>query len=72
MKIWLLKRMGSVGWDEYLGFVISAPSPSEARAEAARVSDEEWWLDPKRTSCESVGVRNSNSTKIILSSFNAG
>lgn len=72
MKIWLLTRKGRFTWDEYLGFVIRAASPSEARAEAKRVCGEEWWLDPKQTDCKMVGSTTIETTGIILASYNGG
>lgn len=70
--IYLLKRKGSVDWDEYHGFVVRADSEEDAR-EAAQHWDNnsrKWWKNPKLSSCEEV--KNSGQREIILSDFKAG
>lgn len=74
MKLWLLKKLDEeVGWDEYAGFVIRAPTSDEARQIAnaetfcSQVGE---FLDPRKTSCEELKAEGP--TEVILSDFRAG
>jgi hypothetical protein len=76
MTLYLLKRIGAAGREEYEGFVLRAGSPEEARQMALRAalpSEEEFapeWLDPERTSCESLSAEGERD--ILLAAFKAG
>ena len=74
-KLYLLKRMDRVGYDEFDGFVISADTETEARdfaiQEAADEGDEVWssQLD---VSCTLLALNTKHDKGIVLGSFNAG
>jgi len=55
MKLWLLKRLGKVRWDEMAGIVVRAENEANARSEASHhAGDEGWgvWLNPAYVTCE--------------------
>jgi hypothetical protein len=73
VKLWLLKRTeNSVGWDEYLGFVVAADDSTRAREMAHEAAREPWWLDSSQTSIEHIGEAAYPEDRVVLDSFNAG
>ena len=82
MKLYLLKRRGSIGYDEYASFVVRAESEDEARRIAAdacgfskyrEIPDAEDFKDAVYSTCKvlkSEGVEGE--AGVILGSFNAG
>lgn len=76
MKLWILTRKDSVGYEEYDSFIVLAQDESEARKLAhdqASYSFEDWsvWLDTNLCSCEQL-TRKGKKAKIILGSYNGG
>ncbi len=69
-KLFVLKRLNSVGWDEHAGFVVRAKDENEARQLAASAGREDWWSFPEQTSCEVITTKGQS--EIILEDFNAG
>lgn len=71
MKIFLLERIGAVGWDEYTGKVIVAKDEARAREIANQDTGDEGtiWNDPQKVSCVVV---DKTVEGIVLESFNAG
>lgn len=71
MKVYLLTRIGKIGYDEYDGKVIVAENEDEARIIAnIRTGDEgKIWEDPTKVVIVEV---NAKYTSIVLTSFNAG
>lgn len=65
MKLWLLTRTDNYGWDEYIGFVVRAPSASAAKK---LVVNKEAYL-PKWKVTE---IKISGEPEIIFESFHAG
>jgi hypothetical protein len=73
MKLFLLKRLGPVGWDEVRGVVIRATSSIIARRLAAASRGDEGsepWMDPEQTMCKVLD--NEGAPGIILQDFNQG
>ncbi len=73
MKLWVLGRLGEVGYDEYGGFVARATTEQEARTYASeQAGDEgaETWLDPVLSSCVILPVRGE--AGIVMDSYHAG
>lgn len=70
-KIYILKRIFSVDYDEYSGKVIIASSPKAARALAnLRVGDEgKIWTDPNLVMCKELSL---NEPAIVLQAFKEG
>jgi hypothetical protein len=70
-KIYLLKRIFSVGYDEFDGKVVIAPSAKAARKLAnMRYGDEgPVWADPKKVFCQEIDLTVS---LVVLESFKAG
>ncbi len=71
--LFILKRLDDPGYDENLGFVVSAKSNRQARVWASANSADEGknvWLDVKRSSCKQLKANQWLSTH--LTSFNAG
>lgn len=70
-KIYLLTRKDRVGYDEYTGFVIVAGTEEDARTRANSIAADEGpiWAEPDFVKCEEV---NTETTGIVLDSFNAG
>ncbi|MBS1722471.1 MAG: hypothetical protein JSS66_05630 [Armatimonadetes bacterium] len=58
MKVWLLKRLRGVGYDEFISFVVVARTEQAARKRAAKVAERDdqagMWLSDKCTTCEVV------------------
>ena len=74
-KLYLLKRMDSVGYDEYDGFVVAADTETEARDFAAKESADEGagvWNSQLDCSCTLLALSSKHSKGIVLGSFNAG
>jgi len=71
MKIYLLKRIFSVGWDEYDGKVIIASSAKAARKIAnLRVGEEgQIWDNPKLVLCQEIDL---TMPMVVLTSFKNG
>lgn len=70
--IFLLKRIGRVGYDEVKGIVVCAQSDSEARGIAAAACGDEGpgaWLHSNFSTCDYV---NPQDTGMILVDFRAG
>ncbi len=73
MRLYSVCRIGTCGWDEYLGFVIRATSEESARYMASQSAADEGravWLDPEKTRCEVVPELGEEG--IVLASFQAG
>ena len=70
--LYLLCRIGPIGYDEYDAKVVRAASKREARETANQNVGEEGaiWLDTAKVSCRVVDAKGQ--PKVILSSFNAG
>ena len=60
-----------MGWDEYVGFVVAAESPGDARILSYDRSREDRWLDETQTSVEVIGESETH-RGIVLDSFRAG
>jgi hypothetical protein len=73
MNIYLLERVGRVGYDEYDGFVIAATSETEARNLCDSADEGDIWDNQLDVTCTLVGTASEDTEKgIILGSFNAG
>lgn len=74
MKLWLLERLGRVGYDENVGHVIAADTEEEARQLAnAEAKDEGGiWKSDAAVSCVEIGETDRSWPHIVLRSFNAG
>lgn len=73
MKLYLLKRIGHVRYDENAGFVIRAETEQRARTLASMESADEGaecWLNPEKSTCSEIEVEGSE--EIIITDFNAG
>ncbi len=72
MKIYLLKAVNRVGYDEYDGFVVAAENETEARqiANDNSADDCRIWNDPLKVRCERL--KHTLAKGLILGSFNAG
>lgn len=70
-KVYLLKRIFAVGYDEYIGKVIIASSAKAARKMANLKYGDEGaiWTDPKQVLCLEITL---TSPLIVLEAFNAG
>lgn len=74
MKIWLIRRMGDIGYDEFDAKVVAANDEEGARRIASiRTGDEgaTEWLDPKRSMVTEVRTDEDHEV-VILESFCAG
>lgn len=75
MKLYLLRRMDSVGYDEYIGFVVSADNETEAREIASeQFADEgkDKWHSQLDVSATLIALNSTQPKGIVLESFNAG
>ena len=76
MKLWLIRRMEHVGYDEYDAKVIAAHSEEGVRGLAAINTGDEGkdaWLNSGRSMITEVGLaRDPEHEQVILESFNAG
>ena len=72
-KIYLLERTDDkLGYDQYLNFVVIAPSPNKAKELCMEMSADEGeqpWVDAK---CTVIGNPKDDKPRIILGDFNAG
>lgn len=69
LNVWVLNRIEPTRHDEYLGFVIVAPTADEARKIAdRRVNEDGVWLNPQKTTCRVV---NQSVSGIVLDSYKA-
>lgn len=74
MKIWLVKRMEPIGYDEYDAKVVAAHDEAGARRLAALWTADEGkatWLDPERSMVTEVRTDGEHE-EVILDSFCAG
>jgi hypothetical protein len=74
MKVWLVKRMGDIGYDEYDAKVVLAWTEEGARRVAAlRTGDEgaSEWTDPQRSIVYEVRT-DGEREEVVLDSFRAG
>lgn len=75
MKLWLLNRTDSIGYDEYTGYVIASETENEARLIAAQNhADEggEVWEGQLTCTVECIALETNQGVGIVLESFNAG
>lgn len=84
MKIYLVKRTDTIGWDEFDGFICSAKDEEEARhtvpifESMSKVDEQQceycWISKDKINSLEviEIGEANTEERVVFLSSFNAG
>lgn len=73
MKIWMIDRIGSCGYDEADGFIVRAKSPRAARFLCANQHGSEGpevWVDPKQSTCKLLVP--DGAPGVLLCSFNAG
>lgn len=71
MKIFLLKRLDSVEYDQYIGFVISAKDEISARSIAGDIDGKKSrWIDHHQTSCKEI--KQDEEEGVILSSYLSG
>lgn len=71
MRLWLLERTDSIGYDEIAGFVIRAATEPYARTLASRAASgegKEVWLNAS-TTCEEISPYDN--AGIILTDFRA-
>lgn len=74
MTIYLLERLGRIGWDENRSIVVRADDETQAREVAAKnAADEgpEVWRNPGVTTCEVVDP-DAEVSDVIAIDFNAG
>lgn len=71
-KLYLLKRINRLGYDEYDGFLISADSESEARSLCKYADEGDIWGDSSEVSCKEVAPYTEEPKGIVLERFNAG
>lgn len=77
MILYLLERsrISAAGYDEAMGFVVAASNPDEARELASKQAGDEGaaaWLAPSLTTCREIGSGETQTSGVILRSFNAG
>ena len=73
MKLWILARLGFVGYDEADGIVVAAESATDARMLASEHCGDEGksvWLDEKSASC--LVLAPGKTPRVIIVDFNAG
>ena len=70
-KVWLLRRPGSIGYDEYDSKVVVAHTQEDARYWAnVNTGDEGMiWNDPNEVLCSEIDYEHEY---VLLESFNAG
>jgi hypothetical protein len=73
LKIWHIKRLTEVGYDEYDAFVVIAETAGKARKlaneEECREGDR-IWANPELASC--AELKAEGEPRVVLGSFNAG
>jgi len=73
MNLYLIDRIGHVGYDEFDGFVIAAESETEARSLCNQADEGDIWGNQLDATCELIGTAKDGTNKgVILESFNAG
>lgn len=86
MKLWLIKRIDHVGYDEYDSAVVVAETEDAARLIHPTGSaylwngtiwkDGNWsdnvWADPATLKVQEVGIASPGITGVVCASFNAG
>jgi len=73
-KLWLLTRADEekIGWDEYIGFIVSADNETEARQLITRPADEgDIWENELDTVCREIAPQTDEPKGIVMDSFNA-
>lgn len=73
VNMYLLERIGDIGYDEADGFVVAAKTGDEARQQAAERAGDEGagtWLAPSLSTCEVIGA--AQHAGVFLRSFRAG
>ena len=70
--LYLVKRIGLAGYDEYLGFVVRAAHESEARSIASGVDDHDAlvWVNGTTSTC--VAIDPDGPSGVILGSYRHG
>lgn len=71
MKVYLLERLDSIGWDEVDAMVIVAECKRGALKIASEQDWGDWDFDITKLDVKHIDLSKSES-KVILSSFNAG
>jgi len=73
MMLFLVKRIGNTGYDEYKGFVIRAKNKEEALDIASKKANCEFVEDFTEKNAVTVEkISNSGKSEIVLDSFRAG
>ena len=75
MKLYLLGRTDVIGYDEFMGFVVAAPTSPEARKLANESSGDEGeiWSDCTLVKATCLGPASAGIKRgIILGSYHAG
>ena len=85
LRLYLVERTDSIGWDEYISFVCVADSEESARQinpsdSSSKWTGERWtsdsygWPNPSTLKVTEIGSpsKNLNNGDIVISSFNAG
>lgn len=72
MRIFLLKSKRDVGYDEYDGFVVSAPDPQTAKQLCKAHCGRANWADFNDPHITVVGRSRLKTPRVVLASFNAG
>ncbi|UQT02655.1 helicase superfamily 1/2, ATP-binding protein [Serratia phage vB_SmaM-Sureiya] len=67
MRLYIVERTDSVGYDEYDSCVVAALSESDAKYEAT-----ELWSKYDPVTVKFIGIADSKEPGVIHSSFNAG
>lgn len=73
MNIYLVRKNGKTGLDQYDGFVVTAESEGGARELCMNCDsfNSNTWFNPRKSTCELIGTSADKQSEIILSSFNA-
>lgn len=77
MNVYIIARLGGVGWDENAAVVVVHRSEREARDFVYRnlSAGDEWretWLDPSLSECRRIGIATDPTPGILLVDFCAG
>lgn len=73
MKLYLLSRTDTVGYDEHKAFVVAAKSEESAISFSPYGdSDYSTWTTKENIEIQCIGESNSMKEKVVISSFNAG
>ncbi len=75
MKLFLVSRLDSIGWDEFDSFVVAAENEKSA-LEFHPTGDKKggygWTMRKEDIGIECIGESNSKVEEVIIASFNAG